>query len=398
MSVDDGHAPGRAVLYSIRLAYFARFAALAFLLPFINLFYRRHHLTGTEIGLMGTIGAVSALVAAPIWGRWSDATHHPRRLLQWAMAGSSLCVLLLGQQTVFGWMALFVALNMVMDSAVDPLSDNLAVALTRGQSYGSIRLWGSLGWAVLTLTAGWLIERAGLAVIFAGYVVFVVIAALALSRVPFPIDQPYSGDRTRLRQVLADLMHNRAMIGLLVALIFLNLSLVALQTFEPIYLDELGARETVIGLAYTIAALIEPVAMLWADRVIGTRGAGSLLRLGLLMTVARATLVLFFPVVPVIVGLHLLEGIGFALRQVAIVVFVSANAPSGQSATALALYSITVFSLTQAAGAPLVGLVYDVVGAYWLYALALAGLIASWTIVWFTLPRREALRTLENQG
>ena len=39
-----------------------------------SVFYRRQGLSGTEIGIIGTTQAVAALVAAPLWGRWSDAS------------------------------------------------------------------------------------------------------------------------------------------------------------------------------------------------------------------------------------------------------------------------------------------------------------------------------------
>jgi hypothetical protein len=48
--------------------------------------------------------------------------------------------------------------------------------------FGSVRLWGSLGWAVTALLGGWLIERTGLFTMFAGYAIsgFASIALLAL--------------------------------------------------------------------------------------------------------------------------------------------------------------------------------------------------------------------------
>lgn len=383
-------------LQNVRLNYFVRYGALAFLLPFINLFFKRQGLSGTEIGLLGTMVAVASLIAAPIWGRLNDTTHRPRQLLQLAMALTSLFIYLLGRQSVFGWMALLLALHATASAGIDPLFDMLAVAVTRGGAYGSIRLFGSLGWAVTVVLVGWLIEQTDISVIFAGYVTLMVAAALLLYAVHFDTTDQHSRDKIPLRQVITALGKDRPMLGLLTSLAFVGLALIGWQTFEPIFLDELGAGETLIGLGYTITALAEPPAMLWADRYVRTRSAGGLLRLGLLLAVSRAALVLLFPVVPVIVGSRIIEGVAFGFRQVAVVVFVTRNAPGKQAAMMLALYTITLRGLMQIVGAPLAGLAYDAVGAYWLYAVALAGQAIAWAILLLSIPAQVEKPVLED--
>jgi len=49
-----------------------------FLSPFISLFYKQQGLSGTQIGLLATFAGMAALLAAPLWGRLSDAAARPR--------------------------------------------------------------------------------------------------------------------------------------------------------------------------------------------------------------------------------------------------------------------------------------------------------------------------------
>ena len=50
----------------------------------------------------------------------------------------------------------------------------------KGQKFGSMRLWGSLGWATTSLLGGWLIEKYSIQVNFFVYLVLISITAGSL--------------------------------------------------------------------------------------------------------------------------------------------------------------------------------------------------------------------------
>ena len=245
--------PAQRNLWTLRLYYFLLIGGGGFLFPFVNLFYTRQGLSGTEIGWLSTIASLVALIAAPWWGRRSDATTHPRRLLQFGLLATSLCMLALSQQTIFAWMALIVSLDALLSVGVPPLSDVVALAVTKqGRAgYGSVRLWGSLGWAVTALVGGWLIEQTGLFTMFAGYAItgFISIALLALLRIPRLNHQPdrmAAPPTPRLRQSLTQLTRDRTLLGLACALSVLLFAINGIRQFEPVFLSQLGAGETII--------------------------------------------------------------------------------------------------------------------------------------------------------
>src|SRR6185503_20248775 len=95
---------------------------------------------------------------------------------------TALCMLWLSQQTIFLWMAIIIALDSLISAGSEPLSTSQALAITdnKKSGFGSIRLWGSLGWVLFTPLSGWLIERTGLVTAFVGYAINMLIAALLL--------------------------------------------------------------------------------------------------------------------------------------------------------------------------------------------------------------------------
>jgi MFS transporter, PPP family, 3-phenylpropionic acid transporter len=379
----------RRNLSTLRLYFFLLIGGGGFLFPFINLFYTQQGLSGTEIGLLSTCASLAALIAAPWWGRRSDATSHPRRLLQFGLLATALCMLALSRQTIFAWMALIVTLDALLSVNVLPLSDVVALAVTKQGSagYGSVRLWGSLGWAVAALLGGWLIERTGLFTMFAGYAIcgLASSALLALLQLPRWGQHPDRAEAPAAarawRATFAALWRDRTLLGLTLALSSLWFALNGFHQFEPVFLAQLGAGETIIGLASTIGALVELPAMLWVDRLGRRYGSGRLLRLSFLLYMAVALSVIIAPVVPVILFSHVIAGVAYSFFTVASVIFISEVAPRRQVTTMMAIFTVTLPALIRMISGPVSGWVFDARGAYALYVIGALGAAVGWVIM-----------------
>ena len=392
------NASPRRDLRLIRLYFFTWLGGSAFLSPFISLFYLEKGLNGTEIGLLGTIWAVAGLAAAPLWGRWSDHTTRPRQLIQVALLGSAACMLLLSQQSIFWIMAVVIGTDALIASGVDSISSLQAISVTQGSEkagFGSVRLWGSLGWALLAPVAGWLIERTSLLSAFLGYAVFMIasVAALAFIRTgASSAPKGSTGPHPDLGHILKALLRDRSLVGMALATIILVLSMSGTYRFEAIYLRQLGAQESIIGLANTVGALIELPAMLWADRLVHRYGAGRVLMTAFLLHAGSMVFVLAHPAVITIFIMRFLHGVAYSLYLVAFTKFIIEHTPGLQQAMVLAIYSVTLPGLIQILAGPLSGLIFDTIGAYWLYACALVGNLICWLTMYLsTKPTRLAI-------
>jgi PPP family 3-phenylpropionic acid transporter len=380
--------PTQRNLWTLRFYYFLLIGGGGFLFPFINLFYTQQGLSGTEIGWLSTMASLVALIVAPWWGRRSDATTHPRRLLQFGLLATSLCMLALSQQTVFAWMAIIVMLDALLSINVAPLSDVVALAVTKqGRAgFGSVRLWGSLGWAVTALLGGWLIEQTGLFTLFAGYAIsgFASIALLAMLKMPRwgkQTERTEASPTPRLSQSLLQLTRDRTLLGLALALSVLLFAINGIRQFEPVFLDQLGAGETLIGLASTIGAMVELPAMLWVDRLGRRHGSGQLLRASFLLYAVCALSVVIAPTIPVILFSHVIDGVAYSFFAVALVLFIGEVAPDRQVTMMMAVFTVTLPSIVRMVSAPVGGWVFDVRGAYALYVIGVIGAAVGWLIM-----------------
>lgn len=378
------HSPRNLRL--IRLYYFLWIGAGGFLFPFVTLFYRDRGLSGAEIGLLSALGAVAGMLSAPFWGRRGDASPHPRRLLALALFGSACFALLRGMQAVFWALALFVVLEALVGSGSGSLSNIQALAAADGRKsgFGSIRLWGSLGWAAAAPLAGWLIERLGLYVPFGGYAVMLFVGLVVLLFVRGAAHPPPAGPqppRPSTRQVLAGLLNRRAVLGLALAFTVVWLAGAGRQQFETLYMAQLGAQAGLIGLANTAGALVEVPFMLLADRLIRRHGSGRILRAALLLQGAAYLPVVLLPSIASIFALRILFSIAFSLLVVSYIQYLVENAPEGQGGTAISLFEVTLRGGVGLLAAPLAGYLFDLLGPYWLYPIGLGGSLLAWSIL-----------------
>jgi MFS transporter, PPP family, 3-phenylpropionic acid transporter len=373
-------------LRTIRAYYFLWIGAGGFLSPFVSLFYKAQGLNGTEIGLLSTFGAITGMLAAPIWGRWGDSARHPRRLIMLALLGSACFALLRGIQSLFWNISIFIILDALIGSGSGSLSNVQAVAAANGEKsgFGSVRLWGSLGWAAVTPLAGLLIERMGLYVPFAGYATMLVAAVIALSFMrgqakPRSVLEP--AHRPPMGQMVRKLLHSRNMVGVGLAFGTIWITSMGRSQFETLYMNQLGAQAGLIGVANTVSALFEVPFMLLADRLVRRYGSGRILRVSMLVQAASFLPVVLLPAIPSFFILRIMASIALSLNVPSYYNFLVESAPEGQGSTVVSLFDVTLRSGVSLLAAPLAGFLYDSLGAYWLYVIGMGGCMAAWSIL-----------------
>ncbi|HTX90099.1 MAG TPA: MFS transporter [Anaerolineales bacterium] len=366
--------------------YFLWIGAGGCLSPFVTLFYKARGLSGTEIGLLSTFGAITGMLAAPIWGRWGDASRHPRRLIMLALLASAAFALLRGIQSLFWSISLFIILDSLIGSGASSLSIVQAHAVTRGEKsgFGSIRLWGSLGWAAVTPLAGLLIERLGLYVPFAGYAAMLVASVCVLFFVrgtTEPIPEEEKPQRPPVLQTVRGLIGNRAILGVALALVTIWIATNGRSQFETLYMNQLGASAGLIGIANTVSALFEVPFMLLADRLIHRYGSGRILLISILVQAASFLPIVLVPSIPSFFIVRIMASIALSLNVPSYYNYLIESAPNGQGGTVVSLFDVTLRSGVSLLAAPLSGYLYDLLGGYWLYAIGLGGCLLAFLIL-----------------
>ena len=258
-------------------------------------------------------------------------------------------------------------------------------AATRGH-YGSIRIFGSLGFLLSTVAAGSLFDGRRILGLFALYSACLGATFLVslLSPAQMAAARPRAGDG--LRTVLGD--HTLVLFLLCTMLGYGTAA--AYNTFFPLYLKDLGAGTRVVGFASGIATASELPAMWLAGRLMVRMGVRSLLLLGLGASVVRWLAYALIHDWRLALAFQLLHGSTFALFYVAGITFVDLRVPAHLRATGQTLFNGAAFGLGLVAQFNLYGLIYNRAHAHGAYLVAAALASISLLAMARCVPRASA--------
>lgn len=361
-----------------KAVYFFYYAGLACLAPFMSLYYLERGMSGAQIGVLSGMIPLVTWLSAPFWGGIADARSRHRAVLLLAIAGLWAAVVALFFADTFPLLLSMVIGYAFFIGPIVPLVDNAVMAiLGKDKSdYGRVRLWGSVGWGVAATALGPVLERAGLAWAFYGFLFFMAINFVVSAGLPMKI---VAGTRQAYTSGLGILAHNgRFLLLLLVSLVF-GITLGVQLSYQFLFLEELGASRTLMALSLTVTTVSEIPFWFVSSRLLRRFGTNRMIALALAATVVR-NLALGAMTVPwLVLPISLLHGPSFAVLWAAGVADADAAAPPGLGATAQGLFSGMMFGLGSALGGFLGGPAYEAIGFARLFTilgwLALAMLV-----------------------
>lgn len=372
----------KAVSFSF---YFLYFAAMATLMPFLVLYYQRLGFSGAQIGLLTGIAPLIVLVSAPVWTGIADTTGHHQRLINLAIGGAAALMFVIPYLGMPGLVVFCLALYYCGIAPITPLADSATMAMLAGEKakYGRVRVGGTIGFGLAAPIAGVLVQRFGLNLAFQGYTVLMLLTLIVAQRFTFGAPAAKASLRGATRTLLA----NRRW-KLFLALAFVGgMGFASINTYLYPYLQELGASETLMGLAVTLSTLSELPVFFFADRLLRRFKAFELFVLALITTGVRLLLCAAFASPVGVLALQLLNGVTFPAAWAAGVSYADANAPSGMNATAQGLFGAMIFGFGAAAGGFCGGLLLGSLGGRAMYLIFGAAVLAGTTII--TLMERR---------
>jgi PPP family 3-phenylpropionic acid transporter len=343
-----------------KIFYFCYYAAAASLMPFLSLYYAQLGLSGRQIGLLAGLLPLITIIVAPVWGALADTTRRHGRLLTLAIGGTLLSVLALSRATSMVGLLPIVVVYALFSAPIIPLVDNTVVAMLgeRRDEYGKQRLWGAVGWGIAAPVAGQLIDRSGLGWAFYGYLALMFGGMVASTRLPVSHASIGGQFRTGLRSLAT----NRPWMAFLFTTLIGFVGLAMAISFLFLYLDDLGADKTLMGLSLTVATLSELPVWFFSDRLLRRWGARGTLALSLLACAGQAFAYSFMRTPWLVLPIQLLHGPAFSAMWAAGVSYASEMAPEGMGATAQGVFAGVAMGLRSALGAFLGGLLYDGLG------------------------------------
>lgn len=349
----------------LRLVYFLYYGGVGVFLPYFGAYLRGLGFTGQQIGFVQMVPSLLSPAVALAWAHHADHRSTPAGALRVATAWAATAVLLLPLAREPWQVGAVIALMSLGDRAVVPLTDSMTIEHCRahpGLSYARIRLFGSVGFILLTLGAGRLLTLRGnrpadllVPLLTAATVVGYALAVRGAPQPPHPGERPAPGG-------LLSLARDRRLLLFLGAAALHWAACAPYHLFFGVHVRDLGLPADVTGIGMGIGVVAEIAALLayprlagrWTPRTLfAVAFVGSALRWALLSRVTGA--------VPV-AALQALHFLSFGVFWGTAMQGMAALVPTPLRATGQALFTAVVFGGGNAAGYALSGMAYDRLG------------------------------------
>ena len=346
--------------------YFLIYAGVAAYGPYRVLYYQSLSFTGTQIGLLVGITPLITMVSLPLLTRLADRTNKHKVIMSLSLfvviSGLILLPYLKTFILVFGVAVVFA----VFFSPIISLSNSATMFMLedRKELFGRIRLGGTIGFGIIATVAGALVENYGLKIAFWSAALVFFIAFLVSRKL---VHSEEESDTLADSGRVSDLLKNPHFLLFLLIGLSGGISFVTLNTYLFPYMKELGAGESLMGLALTIGTFVEIPVLFFANRFITRFKAYALLIFSLAMTGLRFLLLAVAPNPTFVLFVQLLNGFNYPLLMVAAVTYADKQAPKGYRATAQGLINAALGGIGVAVGGFVGGLLIEGMGAKGMY-------------------------------
>ncbi|MGK3999656.1 MFS transporter [Sorangium sp. So ce1024] len=350
---------------AIALYYFGIFAVLGVYLPLFPSWLAAQGVQGVAMGAIAATLPAMGLIAPPVFGFIADSLGVRVWLIRAACAGTLVVFALLALSSALGvalgFGGLFVAalafafFRSPMFSMADVVA--METSASSGISYGRLRLWGSLSFALMAIAGGAFIDTARPAA-FPATMTAALLAAFLVSwalpargEAPFRRLDPQRGPREPSDAASApaprDAVKQRARallqshdFRLFLAASFLAQS--ANSSYDLCYtlhLRDVGFPESLVGVAWAVGVAGEIALMAFSGPLLQRFAPPALLAVAFAGAALRWALLSTVRWWPALLAIQPLHAVSFALMWVASLAYTRDRAPPEILATAQGLFS-----------------------------------------------------------
>jgi PPP family 3-phenylpropionic acid transporter len=334
--------------------------------PFLYVYYSELGLSGQQVGLLAAFFPLMTLLFATPLSSLADRKRWRIRMAKTSILVVSVIFFFMQFPSTFLGLSLLMLPMAFFFSPVMSIGDSLIARMAQryNLNYGSMRLWGSIGYATAAFAFGAIWNRVGFTPMFVvGSLIY-----LPLIWVTGQLEEGpprASQDRTPITKLFRDTGLVLLLIGIFLAGVANSLSM----TFEGIYVRSLGGTSFLIGLMSAFAATSELPTMYFGQRIgIKLHGANAIILAYMLSCSAYLGFVLL-PNPTIMPIFSILKGLGFGLFFTNTVRLITKRAPEEWASTAQSLMSVGMFGLAPLLAGPLGGAIHDHIGPAAIFGL-----------------------------
>ncbi len=353
--------------FDLKAFLFFYYSAMTVIVSYLPVYFQEIGLTGAQIGVLLAVGPLAAMFSQPFWGYMTDKYRTSKKIILFCIIGTLVGSLFLFQTINYYFLIGAVFIFQGFLSPVGGLGDSLTqkTAIRLSTSFGSIRLWGSLGFAIMSLLMGFLLAKIGVQYLYLPFLFFLILTLVFTLRIR---DVETSSVPISIRDA-TKLLGNKKFMLFLVIIMFVTITHRANDSFLGIYIVEKGGNESFIGWAWFIGVVSEAVIFATATYWFRKYHALTFICIAGLLFALR-WIIMGIIVNPVLVlPLQVLHGFSFGVFYLCAFHYVTKIVPEELQSTGHLLFYSFFFGLSGMLGSSFGGVIIDYGGASFLYVI-----------------------------
>lgn len=381
------------------LYYLLYYTTVAVFVPYFNLYLAARGFSNGQVGVVLAVMPLVALITRPIWGMVSDVLGRQRPIIAVALVMAPIILAWFPAFHSYMFAILIAAGFAIFQTAVIPIADAMTMQNSGARHYGKVRMFGSLGYALMVAVASPIYHRYGISFIIPMYAIASLLALVGLWMYPVPRVEPFGSttERTHVERSmfsgLRRLLRNRSFM-LVVPFTFLaSISQSMNGSFFSLYYKQMHYPIGLLGLIYGLGALCELPVFFVSGRLIERFGCERILFVGYAVFALRWLVLAFNPPLWLVLVQQLTHGVSLGLAFAAGIVFAARVSDKFNRATAQTVYSTVNTGVAAIVGSLIGGIALQKLGTHGFYECAFVlGTLGSLGILWTALVHRPSGR------
>ena len=378
--------------------YFAYFALLGGIAPFLSLYFHHLGFAAARIGELVAIPMLMRCLAPSLWGWLGDVTGKRLLIVRCGALATAVTFTGIFLRQDYLWLAMIMALHSFFWHAVLPQFEAITLAHLGEQSarYSQVRLWGSVGFIATVVGLGWLLQSYDLdvyPVVMLGIMLSIYFCSLMVPAPPTRVTREEGHLAVGfLRQLLRP-----GVPAFFICVALMQLSHGPYYTFLTLHLEALGYTRGVIGVMWALGVVAEILLFMLMTRLLAFCSLKHMLVASFALAAVRWLLLgAMADHLAVLLFAQLLHAATFGAFHVAAIHFVQRSFSEQSQGQGQSLYA-TLAGVGGALGALYSGYSWTTVGPFWTFGIAsFAALLAALVLLW-RLPGRSTVPTNNDQ-
>ncbi|GEK33755.1 multi-drug resistance efflux pump PmrA [Kurthia sibirica] len=351
------------------------FGLLALFIPFLPVYMTAQGLNESEVGIIIGAGGFITIIAQPFFGMISDRFKTVRKVILLLILLTTIGGFALYQLSSFTMIIVLTLVVYAFLMPLDPLTESLSFTSSEVLkiSYGSVRTYGALGFAIMSLIVGYTMDWFGMSSI--SYL-FAILGTVGFIIVFFLRDVPTTVvpiSKAGLKKLLFD----KEMILFLILIFISSIPARMNDTFLGIHIGSLNGDTKLVGIAFFISAateiLIFALSFLWLKK-------GRELQLITIAIFFYAIRFLLSGIVEspyALIAVQVLQMVTFPIFYTAAIQYLYQIVPAEWRATGQTILALLFFGISGIISSALGGYIYTIFGGHiFYYMLSIISTIA----------------------